>query len=495
MTTTGLPRFASAPVETLDLAKSARAVAAKPRRARLPWVMVGADVAAAASTALVGLVATPALSPIALVALVAAWPLAAALAGSYSPAAGRTPAIRAKTLLWATGLVALASWAAVAVVPGLGSGISTEVARSTLLLIALTGATSTLARLAAKQLLPLPPRRVVLVGASAAVQPMLSEARRAATRGNAQFRPVALCVPGNESLDIADIADAPRDLIIWRGAGDLLEMVRAHRADTVVVAPGGGIGHAELRRWGAALQDEGVELLISSGLRDVATSRLGLESLGGLRLLRVEPAPIGRATHLAKAAVDVVLAALLLVLIAPLLLLLAVLVRHESPGRALFTQTRIGRHGRHFTVYKLRTMRMDADTLVAELAEENESDRDGVLFKIKRDPRITRLGAVLRKYSLDELPQLINVVRGEMSLIGPRPALPSEVSAYSPDLLRRLEIKPGMTGLWQVSGRSDLPWEETVRLDLMYVDNWSWALDASIAVRTVGAVLGHRGAY
>ena len=133
--------------------------------------------------------------------------------------------------------------------------------------------------------------------------------------------------------------------------------------------------------------------------------------------------------------------------------------------------------------------------MVHELADANESDRDGVLFKIRQDPRITRLGAMLRKYSLDELPQLINVVRGEMSLIGPRPALPSEVRDYSTDLRRRLVVKPGLTGLWQVSGRSDLTWEETVRLDLQYVDNWSWTLDLKIAVKTFRAVVLHQGAY
>ena len=140
-------------------------------------------------------------------------------------------------------------------------------------------------------------------------------------------------------------------------------------------------------------------------------------------------------------------------------------------------------------------MRVDADHVVELLADANESDRDGVLFKIKRDPRITRIGSVLRAYSLDELPQLWNVVRGEMSLVGPRPALPSQVRAYHADLVRRLAVKPGMTGLWQVSGRSDLSWDETVRLDLQYVDNWSWWLDLRIAVRTATAVVGRRGAY
>jgi lipopolysaccharide/colanic/teichoic acid biosynthesis glycosyltransferase len=174
---------------------------------------------------------------------------------------------------------------------------------------------------------------------------------------------------------------------------------------------------------------------------------------------------------------------------------LTLLIRADSPGPGFYRQTRVGRRGRLFTVYKLRTMRTDADLVVERLAEANESDRSGVLFKIKRDPRITRIGSVLRAYSLDELPQLLNVVRGEMSLIGPRPALPTEVRAYHPDLVHRLAVKPGMTGLWQVSGRSDLSWDDTVRLDLQYVDNWSWWLDLRIALRTASAVVGRHGAY
>jgi lipopolysaccharide/colanic/teichoic acid biosynthesis glycosyltransferase len=209
----------------------------------------------------------------------------------------------------------------------------------------------------------------------------------------------------------------------------------------------------------------------------------------------VRPASLTGATHVLKGLADRAAAGVLLLLFGPLLVVLALLVRHDSPGPALFRQVRVGRNGEPFTVFKLRTMRQGADALVEELAEDNESDREGVLFKIRTDPRITRLGAVLRKYSLDELPQLINVFRGEMSLIGPRPALPSEVHEYSTDLRRRLVVKPGMTGLWQVSGRSDLSWEDTVRYDLQYVDNWSWTLDFKIALKTFRAVVGHRGAY
>jgi exopolysaccharide biosynthesis polyprenyl glycosylphosphotransferase len=276
---------------------------------------------------------------------------------------------------------------------------------------------------------------------------------------------------------------------------NLLDMIGSHDADAVVVVPGDGIGHRELRRWAAWLQDRKVQLLVSPKLRDVSDARLEASKLGGARLLRVRPARLGGPGQLLKSAVDRVAAAVLLFLLAPLLLLVTVLIRLDSPGPAWFRQTRVGRNGRPFTVHKFRTMTVDAHEVRHELAHENESDRNGVLFKIRQDPRVTRVGAVLRKYSLDELPQLVNVLTGEMSLIGPRPALPEEVRAYSPDLCRRLVVKPGMTGLWQVSGRSDLSWEDTVRMDLQYVDNWSWSLDLSIAVRTLGAVLAHKGAY
>jgi lipopolysaccharide/colanic/teichoic acid biosynthesis glycosyltransferase len=227
----------------------------------------------------------------------------------------------------------------------------------------------------------------------------------------------------------------------------------------------------------------------------VAERRVALATAGGMRLLHVRPVPSRGPARVLKAVADRVAAAGLLTLLSPVLAVLAVAIRLDSDGPAVFRQTRVGHHGRPFTMFKLRTMCQGASRIADDLTEANESDRDGVLFKIRRDPRITRVGAFLRRYSLDEVPQLVNVVRGEMSLVGPRPALQSEVDGYSADLRHRLVVKPGMTGLWQVSGRSDLSWEDTVRLDLHYVDNWSWGLDAAIAARTAGAVLGHRGAY
>ena len=183
----------------------------------------------------------------------------------------------------------------------------------------------------------------------------------------------------------------------------------------------------------------------------------------------------------------------MLLLLLPLLIGIAIAIRLDSAGPAIFRQRRVGRDGRTFVMWKFRTMSTDAGAVRETLSDQN--DCDGVIFKMRADPRVTRLGRVLRRYSLDELPQLVNVLRGHMSLVGPRPALPQEVSRYTVDPSRRLVVKPGVTGLWQVSGRSDLSWDESVRLDLRYVDNWSLALDVSIVLRTLGAVLGHRGAY
>jgi lipopolysaccharide/colanic/teichoic acid biosynthesis glycosyltransferase len=210
-------------------------------------------------------------------------------------------------------------------------------------------------------------------------------------------------------------------------------------------------------------------------------------------MLAVRPARLRGPGRLVKEIWERTAAATALVLLAPVLGALMLAVRLDSAGPALFRQTRVGKQDRLFAMWKLRTMTADAEERRDELHGANEVD--GHLFKIRRDPRVTRLGRFLRRSSLDELPQLVNIVRGHMSLVGPRPALPGEVAAYDLDVRRRLVVKPGLTGLWQVSGRSDLSWEETVRLDQSYVDNWSLGLDLAILARTIRAVLGQRGAY
>jgi exopolysaccharide biosynthesis polyprenyl glycosylphosphotransferase len=196
---------------------------------------------------------------------------------------------------------------------------------------------------------------------------------------------------------------------------------------------------------------------------------------------------------LLKSGFDRALAFAALLLLAPLFVLVAVTIRLGDGGPALFRQTRVGKDGRPFTVYKFRTMVVDAEVRKAQLVVLNETG--GVLFKMRKDPRITPVGELLRRFSLDELPQLINVIRGDMSLVGPRPPLPDEVAKYLDHVRRRLVVKPGITGLWQVNGRSDLSWDESVRLDLRYVENWSLMLDLQILWKTLSAVVGGSGAY
>ncbi|MFD0801376.1 sugar transferase, partial [Streptomonospora algeriensis] len=215
--------------------------------------------------------------------------------------------------------------------------------------------------------------------------------------------------------------------------------------------------------------------------------------VAGLPLLPVEHPELAGARRVIKGLFDRAAAALALAVLAPALLALAVLIRARDRGPALFRQTRVGKDGVEFRLYKFRTMVPGAEDLKGGLRLANE--HDGVLFKMRRDPRVTAFGGWLRRYSLDELPQLLNVVRGDMSLVGPRPPLPEEVARYGRDVRRRLVVKPGMTGLWQVSGRSELSWEESVRLDLRYVENWSLTLDVQILWKTWSAVVRGAGAY
>ncbi|MGH3354789.1 MAG: sugar transferase [Nocardioidaceae bacterium] len=264
-------------------------------------------------------------------------------------------------------------------------------------------------------------------------------------------------------------------------------------ADTVVVQPGRHLGAAALRRLGWQLEGTGTRLLVAPGLTDVAHRRTTVHPVGTLPLLHVDHPELTGFRRLAKDVVDRVAAAAGLLVLFPMLLVLMAAVRLDSRGPSVFRQHRVGRADSRFTMYKLRTMTVDAEARRHELVDLNESD--GAQFKIRDDPRVTRVGRVLRRYSLDELPQLYNVLLGHMSLVGPRPPLLSEVDEYDHDVRRRLVVKPGLTGLWQVSGRSDLPWEEAVRLDLRYVDNWSPLLDMSIIWKTGRAVLSRSGAY
>jgi exopolysaccharide biosynthesis polyprenyl glycosylphosphotransferase len=299
---------------------------------------------------------------------------------------------------------------------------------------------------------------------------------------------VAACLP--------DAAPASLDqarLPVYGGFGDVAVAARRCEADTVIVLPSPELdGHA-LRRLAWQLERDDVDLILANSLLDVAGDRTTIRPVDGLPMLHVEHPRLEGGARVVKEVVDRVGAALLLVLFAPVLLGLAGWIRVSSPGPVLFRQIRVGRGGRQFSIFKFRSMYVDAEARLAELRHLN--DNDGVLFKMRDDPRVTSVGRWLRRLSLDELPQLFNVVLGHMSLVGPRPPLPEEVAAYPDDVRRRLAVKPGMTGLWQVSGRSDLSWEDAIRLDLRYVENWSLSLDLVILLRTVTAVLRSSGAY
>jgi exopolysaccharide biosynthesis polyprenyl glycosylphosphotransferase len=273
----------------------------------------------------------------------------------------------------------------------------------------------------------------------------------------------------------------------------ILEAVDELRAHVVAVVSHPDLSGETLRRLSWALEERGVELVVSPGIVEVAGPRLSIRPVAGLSLLHLERPAIVGARRLVKAIFDRTVASLLILFSSPLLLLVAAAVRVTSPGPVLFRQTRVGVDGREFEILKFRSMVVDAEARRQELQAMSDGNR--VLFKMRSDPRLTRIGGFLRRFSLDELPQLFNVLSGEMSLVGPRPPLPEEVAGYDGDATRRLKVRPGLTGLWQVSGRSDLSWEESLRLDLRYVDNWSMSWDLAILWRTARAVLKGSGAY
>lgn len=445
-------------------------------RSRSAWrsglvVALTAVGAAAAALAMLGLVTKPLDLQVALFLLVM-WPVMLAAQGCFvSRPVGDNLGSRAGRVVRAGGALGLLSW-----VMGLliGSHAAPVAMIPATLAVTASGLATALVH-------PRRRTRVVLTGTS---EDVAWAATELLTRPDLTV--VGACVSDDPARLVADYPVLP-------DVSRSVEQAVRQDADVVVMLPGPDLGPAQVRRlqWEAGTHDVGV--YVGTGLLDVAPFRMSLTAGGGLGLVQVRPTAHAGARRLLKDVVERLAAATGLLLLSPLLLAVAVAIRLDSPGPALFSQQRVGRDGRLFTIWKFRTMSTSAETDLAGLADDNEGG--AVLFKIRTDPRITRLGGRLRRYSVDELPQLWNVVTGDMSLVGPRPALPQEVAQYDVDPRRRLAVKPGLTGLWQVSGRSDLDWDQTVRLDLRYVDNWSLRLDVVILVRTLRAVLGHRGAY
>lgn len=264
-------------------------------------------------------------------------------------------------------------------------------------------------------------------------------------------------------------------------------------ADTIVFAPGGDGDPQQTRRLGWAMEDTDLSLMVSASLVEVAGPRLSVEPVQSLSFVRVDMPKFTGTQVVLKAITDVVGSSLLLLLLGLPMAVIALLIRRGSPGPAIFRQERVGLDGLAFQCWKFRTMSVDADAQRDALRAKH--GHEGATFKMAVDPRVTPIGRFLRRFSIDELPQLVNVWRGEMSLVGPRPHPRDDVERYDDLAVRRLRARPGMTGLWQVSGRSDLSWDESVRLDLYYVENWSLAMDFVIMASTVSAVVGGRGAY
>jgi exopolysaccharide biosynthesis polyprenyl glycosylphosphotransferase len=277
------------------------------------------------------------------------------------------------------------------------------------------------------------------------------------------------------------------------GTVDELDRILVEQRAIGVVISQHSVGPDDVNALTRRLTDDGYHVAIASSLADIDITRLRPQVLDGRTMIYVEPTIRHGWRSVAKRAFDLALASSLLVLSAPVWLMAAIAIKIDSRGPVLYRQTRVGRHGQLFTMIKMRTMVVDADERRAQLADQNEAD--GPLFKIADDPRITRIGRFLRQASIDEIPQLISVLRGEMSMVGPRPALPDEVEHWDDALHDRLRVLPGLTGMWQVSGRSQMGFDEYKRLDLYYVDNWSLAHDVRICARTIGVVLTRRGAF
>lgn len=326
--------------------------------------------------------------------------------------------------------------------------------------------------------------KVVVIGRERSCAELVRQLRRHPHTG---FSVVGTCVDRLEG-------DTVEGVPVVGTSRSIVDALRRTGADTVAIAAWSDLSQEDLRRLSWELEGSGVALVVAPSVTDIAGPRIHIRPVAGLPLLHVEEPEFRGARRWLKTGVDRGSALLLLLLISPVLITVAVAVRVTDPGPALFRQRRVGADGRTFTMLKFRSMHADAESRLGDLQTANDA-ADGLLFKIRDDPRVTRVGGLLRRYSLDELPQLLNVLRGDMSLVGPRPPLPSEVALYATDVHRRLLVKPGLTGLWQISGRSDLSWEESVRLDLHYVENWSLPLDFMILWKTLFAVLRRDGAY
>lgn len=382
--------------------------------------------------------------------------------------------------------------AGVAVGALLAGGMTMSLLRQLIMATALAAALTPISRAAARAWLTragwgVQQRRVLLVGHAGSIAGFAEQVR---PNRAPWLRIVGACLVGPTEPEEAENLE----LAVHGDLGSVVDAAVTMGCDVVMILASSDLDGTTLRELSWRLSEQNVDMAIVPMLVGVAAERITVDSVDGLPLLHIRAPILSGPLRAAKEALERVSAALLLALFSPVMLGVALLVRATSPGPVLFKQTRVGLNGAEFTCLKFRTMVVDAERMREQLEHLNEKS-DGVLFKIRRDPRITSAGRVLRKCSLDELPQLVNVLRGEMSLVGPRPPLPEEAAKYTDEVRRRLAVKPGLTGLWQVSGRSMLSWDESVRLDLNYVENWSPQLDAMILLRTTSAVVRGTGAF
>jgi exopolysaccharide biosynthesis polyprenyl glycosylphosphotransferase len=327
-------------------------------------------------------------------------------------------------------------------------------------------------------------QRVIAIGHANSIAGLVSELRRDTHHGLAV---VGACL--TEQADQIEINGVP----VVGSVDDVGHAVRTLKADTIAVLACPELNGTRLRELAWELEEWDTDVYVAPALLDVAGPRTTIRPIAGLPLLHVDHPELSGGKQLLKEAFDRFAAGAAVILLAPIFAAIALIIRLGDGGPVFFKQTRVGKNSQTFCVWKFRTMVVDAEKRKAVLANRNEGN--GMLFKIRKDPRITKAGLWLRRYSLDELPQLFNVVLGDMSLVGPRPALPEETAKYGTHMQRRLAVKPGITGLWQVSGRSDLSVEDSVRLDIRYVENWSLLLDLQILWKTGWAVISGVGAY
>ena len=462
------------------------------RRRRAPaWLvrytvaLVAGDLAAAAAAAAV-VVGTMNVAIATALLLSVCWPALVMVSGGYSERRLGAGADEFRRVLLA-GLLAVAGLGAAAVafsLPELRGFVL--VGGPVVTLVALTGRLLQRHHLHAARRRGEMTKEVVVVGREIAVADLV---RRLRCDPAAGLMVVGACVPNPHHAESL----AQQNVPVLAGMEDVVAALEQVRADAVVVASSSETAGQYLRELSWRLEGTNIEILLAPGLVEVSPERLQVRPTTSFPLIHVREPDFRGTRRVVKSVFDRTLAALALLFLAPVLLALSLAVRLSSPGPVLYRQERVGIHGQIFTMLKFRSMVVDAEKRLPQVRAQNISD--GVLFKMRDDPRVTPLGRWMRRLSLDELPQLINVLGGTMSLVGPRPPLLNEAARYDSQVQRRLLVKPGLTGLWQVSGRSDLPWDEAVRLDLRYVENWSLALDVAILWKTGRAVLSHDGAY